>query len=151
MIKAHLKNRMIAAIAASALLNIGRMIYLDNDLGRLITRPAEIAAYTAASLVVFFLFFYVVDQALSVIEGRKGTETPVKPAGEKQKDRKRQWVTVAERYLPFAEGLLVLIMNLLAFLAYFPGIFSYDIDYQTWQAAGSIPLNNHHPVLHTLI
>ena len=151
MIKAHLKNRMIAAIAASALLNIGRMIYLDNDLGRLITRPAEIAAYTAASLVVFFLFFYVVDQALSVLEGRKGTETPVKPAGEKQKDRKRQWVTVAERYLPFAEGLLVLVMNLLAFLAYFPGIFSYDIDYQTWQAAGSIPLNNHHPVLHTLI
>ena len=65
MIKAHLKNRMIAAIAASALLNIGRMIYLDNDLGRLITRPAEIAAYTAASLVVFFLFFYVVDLVLA--------------------------------------------------------------------------------------
>ena len=58
MIKAHLKNKMIASVLATVLLNTGRMIYLDNDLGRLITRPAEIAAYTAASLVVFFLFFY---------------------------------------------------------------------------------------------
>ncbi|MBR1440459.1 MAG: hypothetical protein IJ589_04465 [Lachnospiraceae bacterium] len=151
MIKAHLKNRMIAAIAASALLNIGRMIYLDNDLGRLITRPAEIAAYTAASLVVFFLFFYVVDLALPALSGKKGSDDSFFSASGKAGTVRSGFLARCHRYLPLAEGLLVFIMNLLAFLAYFPGIFSYDIDYQTWQAAGSIPLNNHHPVLHTLI
>ncbi len=143
MIKAHLKNRMIATFVASVLLNIGRMIYLDNDLGRLITRPAEIAAYTAASLVVFFLFFHVVDLLITLPE--EADEQKAEKTGNKQ------ILAVVDKYLPYGAGLLVLTMNLLAFLAYFPGIFSYDIDYQTWQAAGSIPLNNHHPVLHTLI
>lgn len=35
-------------------------------------------------------------------------------------------------------------------LACYPGIFSYDAQYQSNQVIGDIPLNAHHPVLHTL-
>ena len=130
------KHRIIATIIAALLLDLGRMIYLDNDLRRLHTDPAEVAAYMGASLVVFFLLFYVMDL---IMEREPTDEIFFARSGQRL------------RFMPWTEGILVFFMNLTAFLAYFPGIFSYDIDYQTWQAAGILPLNDHHPVLHTLI
>lgn len=40
---------------------------------------------------------------------------------------------------------------LLCFIAYYPGIMSYDSWYITLQALGKIGFDNHHPFLHTLI
>lgn len=43
------------------------------------------------------------------------------------------------------------IVYFLCYLSYFPGMLSYDMPLQTAQAIGLMQLNNHQPVLHTLI
>ncbi len=46
---------------------------------------------------------------------------------------------------------VILLCWLPYFLAYFPGIFSYDAPAQLWQAEHPMELNDHNPLVHTLL
>lgn len=52
-------------------------------------------------------------------------------------------------HYPAVFGLIMFCSWLPCYLAYYPGIFSYDIDVQTAQALGNAPLTRYHPPLHT--
>lgn len=52
---------------------------------------------------------------------------------------------------PFIYGILMFLCWLPCYLAYYPGIFAYDIELQTMEALGMIPYSRFHPPLHTFI
>lgn len=56
--------------------------------------------------------------------------------------KKRTW---------FILWIIMVAMHLLCYVAYFPGIFSYDIQTQAIQAGGWAPYSNHQPIFHTLL
>lgn len=62
--------------------------------------------------------------------------------------------TSCESWALFKRPLFIFLVIILAwvpcYLAYYPGIFSYDMYSQSPQAVGLIPINKHHPPLHTL-
>lgn len=59
---------------------------------------------------------------------------------------KKKWVIK-----PVMAWALYFIVYFICYLSYYPGIFSYDMGTQTYQALGMAALDNHHPVLHTLL
>lgn len=52
---------------------------------------------------------------------------------------------------PFIYGILMFLCWLPCYLAYYPGIFAYDIELQTMEALGMISYSRFHPPLHTWI
>lgn len=52
---------------------------------------------------------------------------------------------------PFIYGILMFLCWLPCYLAYYPGIFAYDIELQTMEALGMVSYSRFHPPLHTFI
>ncbi|MBQ3037150.1 MAG: hypothetical protein IJD31_09515 [Lachnospiraceae bacterium] len=52
---------------------------------------------------------------------------------------------------PFIYGILMFLCWLPCYLAYYPGIFAYDIELQTMEALGTVSYSRFHPPLHTFI
>ncbi len=52
---------------------------------------------------------------------------------------------------PFLYGILLFLCWLPCYLAFYPGIFSYDIELQTMEALGTVSYSRFHPPLHTFI
>lgn len=52
---------------------------------------------------------------------------------------------------PFLYGILLFLCWLPCYLAYYPGIFAYDIELQTMEALGTVSYSRFHPPLHTFI
>lgn len=59
-------------------------------------------------------------------------------------------LTKINRY-PFIYGILMLLCWLPCYLAYYPGIFSYDIEFQTMEILGDMAYSRFHPPLHTFL
>lgn len=51
---------------------------------------------------------------------------------------------------PLLSGILFFLSWLPAYLAYYPGVFAYDMDVQTREALGLTQMTKHHPPLHTI-
>lgn len=54
-------------------------------------------------------------------------------------------------HFPFLYGILMILCWLPCYLAYYPGIFAYDIELQTMEALGTVSYSRFHPPLHTFI
>lgn len=101
-----------------------------------ITRPnfEKIMVYVSLSLVisaVFYLLYYCIDR---ILEKQNSNEIHLKG----KSIFLIMWGGIIITWIP-------------AFLAVFPGIYSYDASLQLLETFGGQGLNSHHPVIHTLI
>jgi len=105
-------------------------------------KPGEFLLIFACTGILFYLVLLVVELVLDR-EGGSDAESQMK------KRLLRDFVY--DKRFASIVMLTLVVLYAVCYLTYFPGIFGYDIDQQTWQITGSVPWNNHHPVLHTLI
>lgn len=120
----------------SAALCFGKIINDSNRIDDFFTLSGFV--WTAATLTGFIFIF-----------GRINCFFLDKLCGWKQK----QFKTAKWREYKYAFFILWAFMFLMwipCYLAYYPGIFEYDMYIQTYQAGGVIPITLHHPFLHTL-
>ena len=147
--------RVVFTLLGAFLFDIGRIVYADNSIQRMWQKPGEFLIYYLAAAVLIYLLLMVVDAVGQRLEAPSHeVEDAAKVGGEQaQKQSNERWKVPNDYHrLILAITMLLLAASFaLAYLVYFPGIFGYDIDQQTWQITGSVPWNNHHPVLHTLI
>lgn len=120
----------------SAALCFGKIINDDNRIDDLFTSSGFI--WTAATLTAFiFLFGRINCFLLNRICGWK--QKPFKTA---------KWR--GHKYSFLILWAFIFLMWIPCYLAYYPGIFEYDMFIQTYQAGGVLPITLHHPFLHTL-
>jgi len=160
--KSGIVLRSIFAILASFIFGVGRVVYADNSIAGMWQKPGEFLLIFACTGILFYLVLLVVELVLDR-EGGSDAESQMLSEGrpEDEVERAEENVSVEKKCLLrdlvydkwFASIVMLTLVVLYAvcYLTYFPGIFGYDIDQQTWQITGSVPWNNHHPVLHTLI
>ena len=132
--KSGIVLRSIFAILASFIFGIGRVVYADNSIAGMWQKPGEFLLIFACTGILFYLALLVMELLLDTQELKKTLAS----------------ITEHKFFLPSIMLILAVLYGI-CYLTYFPGIFGYDIDQQTWQITGSVPWNNHHPVLHTLI
>ncbi len=114
---------------------VGKIIYDTNRLESFMERSGYYIVIGAAVWVVILT-------ALLLTEYLTGKFRVFKEEKDKQ---------VLPGKIFMALMLITVVMYSLCYLAYFPGIFSYDIKGQVDQVAGISPYCNYQPVLHTLL
>ena len=132
--KSGIVLRSIFAILASFIFGVGRVVYADNSIAGMWQKPGEFLLIFACTGILFYLVLLCLELLLDAQELKKTLVS----------------ITEHKFFLPSIMLILAVLYGI-CYLTYFPGIFGYDIDQQTWQITGSVPWNNHHPVLHTLI
>lgn len=132
--KSGIVLRSIFAILASFIFGVGRVVYADNSIAGMWQKPGEFLLIFACTGILFYLVLLCLELLLDAQELKKTLAS----------------ITEHKCFLPSIMLILAVLYGI-CYLTYFPGIFGYDIDQQTWQITGSVPWNNHHPVLHTLI
>ena len=96
------------------------------------------------SMVVFTLFFLYLLTVLYCIALPKAVAWLTQPLS-------ARWEKCYS-HLHFIQFMaLIFVLWIPILLACYPGIFSYDAQFQSNQIIGNIPLNAHHPVIHTLL
>lgn len=152
----------IFAILASFIFGVGRVVYADNSIAGMWQKPGEFLLIFACTGILFYLVLLVMELLLDAQEAK--TELDMSGGSDAEAENvisekaglastvKKNLVSITEHkcFLPSIMLILAVLYGI-CYLTYFPGIFGYDIDQQTWQITGSVPWNNHHPVLHTLI
>ena len=163
--KSGIVLRSIFAILASFIFGVGRVVYADNSIAGMWQKPGEFLLIFACTGILFYLALLVMELVLdstkqddelpeSDMSGGSDTEAEnVMPdkAGLASTVKKNIVSITEHKYFLPSIMLILAVLYGICYLTYFPGIFGYDIDQQTWQITGSVPWNNHHPVLHTLI
>lgn len=120
----------------SAALCFGKIINDSNRIDDFFTSSGFV--WTAATLTAFiFIFGQINCFFLDKLCGWK--QKPFKTA---------KWRSY--KYSFFILWAFMFLMWIPCYLAYYPGIFEYDMFIQTYQAGGVLPITLHHPYLHTL-
>lgn len=156
--KSGIVLRSIFAILASFIFGVGRVVYADNSIAGMWQKPGEFLLIFACTGILFYLVLLCLElffdkNELEIPEGADAEDVNglSEKAGFSSTVKKTlAGITEHKFFLPFIMLVLSVLYGI-CYLTYFPGIFGYDIDQQTWQITGSVPWNNHHPVLHTLI
>ncbi|MBR1849218.1 MAG: hypothetical protein IJ791_08295 [Lachnospiraceae bacterium] len=143
--KSGIVLRSIFAILASFIFGVGRVVYADNSIAGMWQKPGAFLLVFVCTGILFYLVLMVVELVLDR-EGGSDVERQMLSEG-----RFSYIDLVYTGYFTSGVLLILLALYIICYLTYFPGIFGYDIDQQTWQITGSVEWNNHHPVLHTLI
>lgn len=130
----HLYCILFSFILSSVLI-IGQPIYTVGHLGPLFASKYKLFL-TAVSVVGFTVGF---ESILALLMRYITQKTPLtsSPAWKIYK-------------FPAVWGIVFFLSWLPCYLAYYPGIFSYDINGQTLEALGIQAITKHHPPLHTL-
>ncbi len=113
---------------------LGRYVYFHTDFEELFPFPKDVVFFII-SLYGFIVFFYVVItfamEKLLLLEGKLAPKE-----------------STLMKYLPVM-GILIFLAWIPCYLAYYPGVFYYDMYDQTPQALGLVPVSRYHPPLHT--
>lgn len=134
------KCAFIFSIIFSAMLIVGRQVYDTNGVTQI--WPGFTAfLYTLVSFFGFCLFFtcffyYVFRYFIEKESKHKQVQL---------------WKIFRIKKVYFVIWLFIFLSWMPAFTAYYPGIFSYDMPYQTWTVFGLVEHTKHHPPLHTFI
>lgn len=107
----------------------GRLSSLFASLKTTVTTIMTLIGFTMVILSAFIIFIKLIESI---------------PAGNREKLRK------LNRF-PFVYGILMFLCWLPCYLAYYPGIFAYDIELQTMEALGDVAYSRFHPPLHTFL
>lgn len=124
-----IKSGLLIGFLFGFIVTLGRYIREDNIRG---------------SILDFFVFFWgksLVTAILCILFYQLLTNISSRVLKNDEKV-KYQFIKIYLLFIPFYS---------ICFLAYFPGIMSYDSWYITLEALGIIGFDNHHPFLHTLI
>lgn len=127
---------MIFSILLSLSLIIGKCIYNDSTISSLFG-SAKSGIIVLCSLYGFGALFY----ATFILMANWLTQYAIAPSHK----------TYKILHLPFLYGILMFLCWLPCYLAYYPGIFAYDIELQTMEALGTVSYSRFHPPLHTFI
>ncbi len=107
----------------------GRLSSLFASLKTTVTTIMTLIGFTMVILSALIIFIKLIESI---------------PAGNREKLRK------LNRF-PFVYGILMFLCWLPCYLAYYPGIFAYDIELQTMEALGDMAYSRFHPPLHTFL
>ncbi|MBQ5375695.1 MAG: hypothetical protein IIU45_02380, partial [Lachnospiraceae bacterium] len=124
--KSGIVLRSIFAILASFIFGVGRVVYADNSIAGMWQKPGEFLLIFACTGILFYLVLLCLELLLDAQELKKNLVS----------------ITEHQYFLPSIMLILTVLYGI-CYLTYFPGIFGYDIDQQTWQITGSVPWNNH--------
>ncbi len=141
-------NRVVIAfysVITSLAIVIGGAVYADNSVNQLFASPVSVL-FTVGKLV-----------AVGVISGLfyAGSAVVLWRYRDKQDGARKQGIAdISFRQyvlLRWAFGILIFALDLVVLLAYFPGIFSYDMIVQTDEALGFLPMDRFQPPFHTFL
>ena len=141
--KYHTKRLKICSIILGMLLAIFQVLGImtkENWIANEVIITKEIVFFMIAKFVTYtFIFYHIIKSLFSMIEKadwkNKRNRDILKPS-------LKMFIIVA---------ILFMIAWIPYFLNYYPGITSYDTNYQLMQGYGLYKYNNHHPVLHTFL
>ena len=117
---------------------VGKAVYADNSVNALVM-PVPQLGLTIVKLIGCSVFFYLIYMGLAKLLLRFGNTA--------KQDGQVSGKTLLK--VRIVSGIVIFLLDMLVLLAYYPGIFSYDIIIQTDQALGIIPMDRFHPPLHT--
>lgn len=133
---------LLAALPNALAWVVGGELYRNNSINGFFQGNHSLLK-AVGSLFFWYLFLFCIYLAFFLIK-KKYNHKVYDGTRETQKKR------FSGRFLFLILAILYFIEFFLVYLAYYPGIFSYDITIQTDQALGFATLNRFHPVLHTL-
>ncbi len=129
----------VYSFAGAILFITGKIIYETNRLESFLERPGH---YMLGFIIAWAVILAVL-LLLGLLTGLLSGEPEIERSEQKSRglSRKALW------------GLMLITAAVygICYLAYFPGIFAYDIKGQVDQAVGISPYCNYQPVLHTLL
>ncbi len=129
----------IYSFAGALLFTVGKIVYETNKLESFWERPGHYIFVFAIAWIVISVILFLTKLLTGILNDKMCAEC--------REDRRPA--------LPgkVLLGLMVITVAVygICYLAYFPGIFSYDIKGQVDQVVGISPYCNYQPVLHTLL
>lgn len=135
-----MKNRLcpydlVYSFAGAFLFILGKIIYETNKLESFLEQPERYIAEGIVAWVMITAILLLVGYLTEKLQLLRKDRENFSLAG------KMFWVLM----------LITVVMYGICYLAYFPGIFAYDIKGQVDQVVGISPYCNYQPVLHTLL
>lgn len=136
----NMKNRLrlydiIYSFAGALLFIVGKIIYDTNRLESFVEQPGYYIVRGAAAWIAILVFLFLTEYL----------------TGKFRIFKKEQESCVLSGKIFLTLMLITVVVYSLCYLAYFPGIFSYDIKGQVDQVVGISPYCNYQPVIHTLL
>lgn len=135
------KNIIIFSGVLSLILFIGKGIYITNQIDELLNIKAILI-----NLLSIYSFTIVISKIIAVIVNFLKEK-------ENEKKEKKQWAFFAKKHIAIYIYIIIFLSWIPTYLAYYPGIFSYDMADQLNQSIGDgfYNINKHHPPIHTII
>ena len=129
------KNRIsnIYSVISSIIFIIGKEVYDTHTIDNIINKPILYILYFIGLSILFYHFFETISFLFKKLISIKF---------------KKIKITNKEKKI----GILTIIStHLITYLAYYPGLYNYDIITQAGMITGKYELSNFHPIMHTLI